>query len=266
MRAKWRKKRVRRLKRKRRKVRARSWVFPTSPCNQSRVVVNSVTANKRSAPPSQFSHDEAFRWIIKHDTMSFIRNIIPFSIGIVQELALWFYFFYYRQSKNRLSGVVESFSNSFQSPSSIPKDLRFILGRFGGGGALVSKKYNNQMRWTKPGKLVHFSRRRISFFPYEIKAVCLDGAGKGSRKGNRVWTTSGLSCDTICLGFPVSSGIMMRSWSILTCDFAIVTARRVCFFMLMTSFCDVNDLMEMSNDLSTTIKKWTLFLNISQFW
>lgn len=46
----------------------------------------------------------------------------------------------------------------------------------------------------------------------------------------------------------------MRCWSIITCDFAIVTARRVCFVMPMTSFCDVNDLMEMSDDLFTTIK------------
>lgn len=43
----------------------------------------------------------------------------------------------------------------------------------------------------------------------------------------------------------------MGCWSIITCDFAIVFARRVCFVMLMTSFCDVKDLMEMSNDLFT---------------
>lgn len=57
----------------------------------------------------------------------------------------------------------------------------------------------------------------------------------------------------------------MRCWSIITCDFAIVTARRVCFVMLMTSFCDVNDLMEMSNDLFTTIKMKMniVFLNTS---
>lgn len=51
----------------------------------------------------------------------------------------------------------------------------------------------------------------------------------------------------------------MKNWSIIICDFAIVATRRVCFVMLMTSFCDVNDLMEMSNDLFTTIKNELCF-------
>lgn len=182
--------------------------------------------------------------------MSFIRNIIPFSIGIVQKLALWFYLLIIASRKSSIWSYY--FSAIFSVAELYTKNLRFILGRFG-GGYFGLKKYNTANEMDEAWETCPFFSNGDFFFSYENKAVCLNGAGKGSRKRKGFEGLGSFMRYDLPL-FPVSSGFMMRCWSIITCDFAIVTARRVCFVMPMTSFCDVNDLMEMSNDLFTTIK------------
>lgn len=51
-----------------------------------------------------------------------------------------------------------TFSLMFQSPSSTPKSLRLFLTDLLRCGLLRFAKVPAQMEWTKPGKLVHFSR------------------------------------------------------------------------------------------------------------
>lgn len=105
---------------------------------------------------------------------------------------------YYRQSKIVYLELL-FFQQFFSVAELYTKNLRFILGRFG-GGYFGLKKYNTANEMDEAWEICPFFSNGDFFFSYENKAVCLNGAGKGSRKRKGL-KDSGLSCDTIYLYF-----------------------------------------------------------------